>query len=116
VKSDIFFSFHEHGLYDAPAIIDKVLKVTGLSKISYVCYSMGCTTFFVMMSLRPEYNEKLVGLVGMAPAVYEDNVRPTVDFLVNKMDLPVRTWRLVMNHLYTVTFKLRVYKNMYVSK
>ncbi|KAL0830166.1 hypothetical protein ABMA28_003623 [Loxostege sticticalis] len=77
------FSFEEHGKYDAPAIIDKILSVTGLSKVFYIGYSMGTTTFFTMLSQRPEYNKKLVAFIAMAPAVYMDNIRGLANFALS---------------------------------
>ncbi|GBP63909.1 Lipase 1 [Eumeta japonica] len=73
------FSFHEHGGHDVTAIIDKVLNVTGLPRLFYVGYSMGTTSFFTMMSQRPEYNDKVVAFVALAPAVYLNNIRPLAE-------------------------------------
>ncbi|CAH0718898.1 unnamed protein product, partial [Brenthis ino] len=69
------YSFHEHGTLDLPACIDKVLNVTGLQKLLYVGYSMGTTTAFIMLSERPEYNDKLLSYVALAPAVYLTNIK-----------------------------------------
>ncbi|XP_063832121.1 lipase 3-like [Ostrinia nubilalis] len=88
-KSDMTFwdfSFHEHGKYDAPAIIDKILSVTGLPRLLYIGYSMGTTTFFTMMAQRPEYNQKIIAFVGLATGVYLDNIRPLINF-VQSIDL-----------------------------
>lgn len=82
------YSFHEHGKYDIPAMIDKILNVTGLSKIMYVGYSMGTTSFFTMMAQRPEYNEKIIAMVALAPAVYLDNVRPFTDLFIKTINVP----------------------------
>ncbi|KAL4703320.1 hypothetical protein ACJJTC_013086 [Scirpophaga incertulas] len=81
------FSFHEHGKYDAPAIIDKILVITGLSKILYVGYSMGTSTCLAMLALRPNYNEKLVAFVALAPAAYADNFKKFNNVLTNILDL-----------------------------
>ncbi|XP_026333687.1 lipase 3-like [Hyposmocoma kahamanoa] len=81
------FSFHEHGKYDAPAMIDRILNITGLSKLLYVGYSMGTTTFFTMMSERPEYNSKIIAFVGLAPAVYLDNVKDFALLTLKTMDI-----------------------------
>ncbi|XP_059061103.1 lipase 1-like [Achroia grisella] len=82
------YSFEEHGKFDAPAMIDKVLEVTGLKKILYIGYSMGTTTFFTMMSQRPEYNEKLVAFIALAPAVYLDNAKFLSNMLLKTVNLP----------------------------
>ena len=44
------FSFYEMGMYDAPAQIDEVLKITGKQKISYVGYSQGTSQMFSALS------------------------------------------------------------------
>lgn len=64
------FSWHEIGIYDLPAMIDHVLKVTGFPKLHYAGHSQGCTSFFVMCSMRPAYNDKVVSMQALAPAVY----------------------------------------------
>ncbi|XP_053616518.1 lipase 3-like isoform X3 [Plodia interpunctella] len=81
------YSFHEHGKYDAPAMIDKVLNMTGLEKVFYIGYSMGTTTFFTMMAQRPEYNDKVIAFVALAPAVYLDNMRFLANFLLKTVNL-----------------------------
>ncbi|KAK3919009.1 Lipase 1, partial [Frankliniella fusca] len=62
------FSFHEHGFYDNPAAIDHVLQVTGFSSVLYASHSMGSTSFMIMASTRPEYNDKILAAHLMAPA------------------------------------------------
>ncbi|KAK9503556.1 hypothetical protein O3M35_010089 [Rhynocoris fuscipes] len=61
------FSFHESGMYDLPVFIDGIIHNTEYSKIIYVGHSMGCTEFFVLMSVRPEYNEKIKLAILLAP-------------------------------------------------
>ncbi|XP_032786259.2 lipase member K isoform X1 [Daphnia magna] len=63
------FSFDEMGNYDIPAVINFVLAKTGSQKISYIGHSMGCTMFFICMSLHPELNEKIDVMIALAPAV-----------------------------------------------
>lgn len=72
-----------------PAIIDKVLNVTQLPKVLFIGYSMGATSFFTMICQKPEYNDKLVAFVGLAPAVYMDNIRQIAEFGLKTMDFPV---------------------------
>ncbi|CAH2055599.1 unnamed protein product, partial [Iphiclides podalirius] len=96
------FSFHEHGRYDIPAQIDKVLSVTGQPKLLYVGYSMGTTSFFTMMSQRPEYNDKVFAFVALAPAVFLDNVRPLAELTLKTWNLP-KTMRA--QGMLSVTFR-----------
>ncbi|KAJ2944554.1 hypothetical protein O0L34_g3903 [Tuta absoluta] len=69
------FSWHEIGYYDLPAMIDYVLKETGVKKIHYVGFSQGTTAFWVMTSTRPEYNDKIVAMQALAPVAYLGNVK-----------------------------------------
>ncbi|XP_004922003.2 lipase 1 [Bombyx mori] len=64
------FSWDEIGNYDLPAMIDYVLEATGQQKVHYVGHSQGGTTFLVLNSLRPEYNEKFISFQGLAPASF----------------------------------------------
>lgn len=67
------FSWHEIGTIDIPTLIDYVLKATGESKLHYVGHSQGTTVFFVMTSMRPEYNDKIKTAHMLAPAVFMGN-------------------------------------------
>ncbi|XP_030565288.1 lipase 3-like isoform X1 [Drosophila novamexicana] len=61
-KTDFWcFSWHDIGYYDIAATIDFTLKINGQGQksIHYVGHSQGTTVFFTLMSLRPEYNEKI---------------------------------------------------------
>ena len=57
------------GKYDLPAVFDYVLAKTGMTSLSYVGHSMGCTMFFICMIDRPEYNAKIDVMIALAPAV-----------------------------------------------
>ncbi|KAL1459169.1 hypothetical protein WDU94_011176, partial [Cyamophila willieti] len=69
IEDDQFwdFSFHEHGYYDAPAMIDHILQVTKSPRVSCIGHSMGTAAFMVMLALRPEYNDKINMFVGLGP-------------------------------------------------
>ncbi|KXJ76705.1 hypothetical protein RP20_CCG009157 [Aedes albopictus] len=64
------FSFHEIGYYDVPALIDYVLEQTEARRLQYIGFSQGAMTSFVALSSRPEYNEKILQLHALSPAVY----------------------------------------------
>lgn len=64
------FSWHQIGLYDLPAMIDYALQVTGEAALHYVGHSQGTTAFFVMTSLRPEYNGKIRSMQALAPVAF----------------------------------------------
>lgn len=77
-----FFSYHDFGVSDLPAIIDYVLKTTNKKKMPYVGFSEGTTQFFVMASERPEYNAKISQANFWAPVtnMYRITCKP-IDFL-----------------------------------
>ncbi|KAI4471082.1 lysosomal acid lipase-related [Holotrichia oblita] len=68
------FSWHEIGAYDLPAMIDYVLGVTGEQQVFYIGHSQGTTSFFVMGSVRPEYNAKIKLAIALAPIGYMSNM------------------------------------------
>jgi len=75
------FSWDEMGKYDIPAMIDKILKVTGETKIFYIGHSMGTTGFMVMANERPQYQE-LVHLANfLAPVAYVDHMKSPIRYL-----------------------------------
>ncbi|KAJ8706423.1 hypothetical protein PYW08_011049 [Mythimna loreyi] len=72
------FSWHEIGVYDLPAMIDYVLNTTEEKSLKYIGHSQGTTSFFVMASERPEYNEKIALMVALSPVAYMSNVRSPI--------------------------------------
>ncbi|KOB70584.1 Lipase [Operophtera brumata] len=72
------FSWDQIGLYDLPAFIDYILKINGQDKLHYIGHSQGGTSFLVLNSLRPEYNEKFISFQGLAPASFFDNNENTM--------------------------------------
>ncbi|XP_063830436.1 lipase 3-like [Ostrinia nubilalis] len=64
------FSWHEIGCYDLPAMIDYVLNITEQKSLKYIGHSQGTTSFFVMASERPEYNEKISLMVALSPVAF----------------------------------------------
>lgn len=77
------FSWHEIGHYDLPAVIDAILIKTGSKKLKYIGHSQGTTTFFVLLSTRPSYNEKISSAYLMAPAVFLNGMTSMVKPLTN---------------------------------
>ncbi|KAI5700536.1 hypothetical protein M8J75_000227 [Diaphorina citri] len=65
------FSFDEMGKFDVPSLIDYILtRKPGQSRIFYIGHSLGTTMFFAMCNTRPEYNDKIHLMIGLAPAAY----------------------------------------------
>ncbi|XP_054934126.2 lipase member M-like [Dermacentor andersoni] len=53
------FSFDEIGRYDVAAGVDHVLNATGAERLTVVSLSQGVTIALVLLSTRPEYNDKV---------------------------------------------------------
>lgn len=70
------------GVHDLPAEIDWILNVTGHKKLFYVGHSMGTTMFYVMASMRPEYNDKVQFMVSLAPVAFVGHVKSPIRLLV----------------------------------
>ncbi|XP_047990367.1 lipase 1-like [Leguminivora glycinivorella] len=69
------FTWEEIGLYDLPAMIDYVLNATGSKNLYYVGHSQGTTSFLVMNSMKPEYNEKIKMMFSLSPVAWMRNMR-----------------------------------------
>lgn len=72
------FSWHEIGTIDLPTMIDFVLETTGFQKLHYIGHSQGSTSFFVMASERPEYNEKIILMQALAPVAIMRNLHSPI--------------------------------------
>lgn len=76
------FSWDEIGRLDLPAMIDYVLRITKQPNLKYVGFSQGTTSFFVMASERPEYNDKISLMVALSPVVWMGHVKSPLIRLV----------------------------------
>lgn len=55
-------------------MIDYILQHTGEKKLFYIGFSQGTTQFWVLMSLKPEYNEKIHLMSALAPVAYTGHI------------------------------------------
>ncbi|XP_055551550.1 lipase 3-like [Wyeomyia smithii] len=69
------FSWHEIGMYDLPAMIDTALAKAQIETLHYIGHSQGTTAFFVMASLRPEYNQKIRTMQAFSPVAFMGNLK-----------------------------------------
>ncbi|CAG9783225.1 unnamed protein product [Diatraea saccharalis] len=72
------YTFDEHGNFDLPASIDYILQLTGKQKLFYMGHSQGTTNFFVMSSLKPEYNKKIQLSIHLAPVAWMTHMNSPV--------------------------------------
>ncbi|XP_077484872.1 lipase member K-like [Amblyomma americanum] len=61
------WSFDEIGRKDVAATVDLVLSVTGCPKLTILAFSQGVVASLVLLSTRPEYNDKVNLLVAYGP-------------------------------------------------
>lgn len=89
------FSFHDIGYYDLPAMIDFVLDSTNKTQLTYIGHSQGTTAFFVMASLRQEYNQKVKMMISLATLAWAGNIQsPVVQAIV-----PVREEQYILSKM-----------------
>ncbi|XP_047985183.1 lipase 3-like [Leguminivora glycinivorella] len=73
-KYDFFdFSWEEIATIDVPTMVDYALSVSGQQTLHYVGHSQGGTSFLVLNSMKPEYNEKFVSAHLLAGVGYMNN-------------------------------------------
>lgn len=87
------FTVDEIGLYDVPASINHVLKVTGAQQLNYIGFSQGGGTFIIMCSERPGYCEKVRLFIGLSPSTrhYHTKSIPfrVISTTINKLRRPL---------------------------
>uniref|UniRef100_A0A1B0D593 Partial AB-hydrolase lipase domain-containing protein n=1 Tax=Phlebotomus papatasi TaxID=29031 RepID=A0A1B0D593_PHLPP len=76
------FSWHEIGTIDVPAMIDFILEETSEEKLHYIGHSQGTTVLFVMLSLKPAYNDVLYSAQALAPIVFVSHLKSPILRLV----------------------------------
>ncbi|XP_051160822.1 uncharacterized protein LOC127281249 [Leptopilina boulardi] len=82
------FSFHEIAVYDVSASIDYILKKTGEKNLTYIGHSMGTTISYVLLSEKPEYNEKIKFNICLSPvASWRHKRTPFFNIVVNSTPL-----------------------------
>lgn len=86
------FSWHEIALYDVTATIDYVLKQTKQEKLFYIGHSQGTTTFYVLCSEKPEYNEKILAHFSLAPLAYTSHMTSP---LLNMISVGTSGWEVI---------------------
>ncbi|KAH9635488.1 hypothetical protein HF086_015488 [Spodoptera exigua] len=82
------FSYEEMGTQDLPAVIDYILQTTSRRNLSYIGFSQGTAIFFVMCSMKPEYNEKIKQAILLAPIAWITNTQyPFINILAQNLDV-----------------------------
>ncbi|EDV97703.1 lipase 3 [Drosophila grimshawi] len=90
------FDWHEIGTIDIAAMIDYILDETQHSQLHYAGHSQGTTVYLVLMSERPEYNEKIKSGHLLAPcAFFEHGASPIFTLLSPLVGTPGGIWNQV---------------------
>ncbi|CEO95340.1 Lipase [Plasmodiophora brassicae] len=64
------FSFHQMGMFDMPACVNYVLRITGHESLSFVGHSEGTTQAFIGLSETAALNSKINLFIGLAPVAF----------------------------------------------
>lgn len=72
------FTAHEVATIDVPLMIDYVIKMTKSKKIFYGGFSSGTTYLSILLSEKPEYNEKLIHASFIGAAIWCSNHTDTL--------------------------------------
>ncbi|XP_014214102.1 lipase 3 isoform X2 [Copidosoma floridanum] len=83
------FSWHEMGIFDLPGTIDHIISSTNCKKMHYVGHSQATSVFFVMMSEKPHYNEKIAKAALFAPVAYTTHSRSPIIGVFSRISTPL---------------------------
>lgn len=64
------FTWYEFGMIDLPNTIDYILDQTHSKNLHYVGHSQGCSILLILLSIKPEYNQKIASAYFLAPAIF----------------------------------------------
>lgn len=93
------FSWYEMGIYDQPAIIDYVINETNSEKTYYIGYSQGTTSIMILLSMKPEYNDKIYAASLLAPAIYMGHDAPIFQILSRLVPIFQVNIKYCSNHM-----------------
>ena len=86
------FSFDEMGMYDVPAMIQKIIDTTGFEKITYFGHSQGTSQMFVALSddkTHAKINSQVDTFFALAPIIYIPNQESTTVTAIAKLKKPL---------------------------
>ena len=89
------FSWHEIGFYDLSAMMDYIIKQSNFPKVFFIGTSQGTTSLMVLLSTRPEYNQKIHQAHLLLPVVF----------------MGFNTCPLIKNFETAVTVNLKIHSN-----
>ncbi|XP_035720602.1 lipase 3-like [Vespa mandarinia] len=106
-KEFMQFSYHEIAIYDVPAIIDYILNYTKSEKLYFIGHSMGTTLSYVLLSMKPDYNEKIRLVISLAPTAYwkKEIMSPLLKFIITYSSIPK-----FQSYDYGYEYNMKLYK------
>ncbi|KAK2588911.1 hypothetical protein KPH14_001769 [Odynerus spinipes] len=105
------FSYHDVGMHDTPAYIDYVLNYTDSNKLFYIGHSMGTSVSYVMLSMKPSYNDKMRLVISLAPVSYfKHKFTPALQRVLD--NVPQFKKILSSNGIYDVVPQSKIYKKL----
>lgn len=69
------FTWHEIGVYDLPTSISYVLEKTNSNYLYYGGHSQGTTAMYVLLTMKPEYNDKIKAFFSLAPIAFMNHLK-----------------------------------------
>lgn len=105
------YTWHEIGLYDISASIDHILSITNQKKINYLGHSQGAIALLVLLSMRPEYNNKINEATLLAPAAYLKNIRNPFFKIISDLYKPLKAAVAAMR-IYKINFDHDILKKI----
>jgi len=75
------FTWDQMAKYDIPAMIEKVLEVTGQDELQYAGHSMGTTAFMAMHKYRPDIGQKIRLAHLLSPVAYVGNMQSPIGWI-----------------------------------
>lgn len=81
------FSYHEISVIDMPVYIDYILDVTNEPKIIFLGHSQGTTVSYILLSERPEYNDKIELIISYGATAYLAHTAPAFRIVASAVDV-----------------------------
>lgn len=69
------FSLDEQALIDLPTQIEFVRARTGAPKVAFIGYSQSTSLMFALLSMEPEFADKLASYIAIAPVAYTTHIK-----------------------------------------
>lgn len=80
------YGWGDSGIHDYSAELDYILEKTGQDSLHFIGHSMGTTQLMVLLSERPEYNNKIKDAYLMGPAVFMTHANNPIFWLAEWAD------------------------------